>query len=90
MSRQERAQLRTRLGVIIHDKRRKAGLYQVHVAKHMRRSQPWVARVESGSAKLTVEDLLALSHCIGFDPARVMRELYPIGNCPNRGANRLP
>lgn len=90
MSRQDRAPLRTRLGVIIQTKRRKARLFQAHVAKQMRRSQPWVARVEAGRAKLTVEDLVALSHCIGFDPARVVRELFPLGDCPDRGAHRLP
>jgi predicted transcriptional regulator len=78
--------VRLRLGRIIAAKRHKARLYQTHVAKCMQHSQPWVARVESGRHDVTVAELLRLGECIGFDPARVVREL----DRANRGANRLP
>jgi predicted transcriptional regulator len=78
--------VRLRLGSIIAAKRRKARLYQTHVAECMEHSQPWVARCESGRHDVTVAELLQLGECIGFDPARVVRVL----DRANRAANRLP
>lgn len=75
MPKQKKEELSSRLGGIIQQKRRKARLYQLHVARYMQRSQPWVARIEAGRHDLTVKDLLRLSQCIGFDPASVIREL---------------
>jgi transcriptional regulator with XRE-family HTH domain len=75
VSKQEK-EVGLRLGLIIQTKRRNARLYQAHVAKCMKHSQPWVARVESGRHNVTVEELLRLGECIGFDPARIIREVY--------------
>jgi ribosome-binding protein aMBF1 (putative translation factor) len=52
--------------------RKKAGFRQVQLAKKLKRSQTWIARLESGERRLDVVELIDLAEVIGFDaPAMV-------------------
>jgi transcriptional regulator with XRE-family HTH domain len=52
--------------------RKQAGIRQVQLAKKLKRSQTWIARLESGERRLDVIELLDLAEAIGFDaPALV-------------------
>lgn len=60
-------------------KREAAGLDQADVAKHFRRRQPWVAKLEAGQRPIHVVEFLALARIIGFDAVKMLRELRKIG-----------
>jgi transcriptional regulator with XRE-family HTH domain len=52
--------------------RKQAGIRQVQLAKKLKRSQTWIARLESGERRLDVVEFLDLAEAIGFDaPATV-------------------
>lgn len=61
-----------RLAELIGGKRKAAGLRQVQLAKKLKRSQAWIARLESGHRRIDVIELIELADAIGFDaPAMV-------------------
>ncbi len=47
--------------------RKRAGIRQVQLAKKLKKSQTWIARLESGERRLDVIELLDLAEAIGFD-----------------------
>ena len=56
------------------------GLNQADVAKCLRRSQPWITKVETGQRPIHVVEFLALARAIGFDAVKMLRKLAKIGN----------
>ena len=47
--------------------RKKAGIRQIPLAKKLKRSQTWIARIESGERRIDVIEFLELAEAIGFD-----------------------
>jgi ribosome-binding protein aMBF1 (putative translation factor) len=61
-----------RLIELVTAERKQAGIRQIQLAKKIKRSQTWIARLESGERRLDVVELLDLAEAIGFDaPAMV-------------------
>jgi transcriptional regulator with XRE-family HTH domain len=60
------------------DERRRAGLRQVDLAKQLKQSQSWIARLESGDRRIDVIEFLELAKAIGFDPVRLVRLLLSV------------
>jgi hypothetical protein len=54
---------------------RKRALTQVQLAKKLKRSQSWVARLEGGDRRIDVIELLDLAEIIGFDAPAMVAEL---------------
>ena len=75
MSRTVTSPLQKRLAAILVERRKKAGLRQVDLAKKLGRYQSWVTHLESGQRRIDVVELIELGRVIGFDPAEVVRKL---------------
>jgi transcriptional regulator with XRE-family HTH domain len=62
---------------LLIERRQRAGLTQKEVAKLLGRTQGFVSRVESGSHRVTVIELIEFAKALGFDPraavTRVMK-----------------
>ena len=56
--------------------RKKAGIRQVPLAKKLKRSQTWIARIESGERRIDVIEFLELAEAIGFDPYAMITLLF--------------
>jgi transcriptional regulator with XRE-family HTH domain len=56
-----------RLIDLVTAERKRAGIRQVQLAKKLKKSQTWIARLESGERRLDVIELLDLAEAIGFD-----------------------
>jgi transcriptional regulator with XRE-family HTH domain len=79
------------LGAIIARKRCIAGMAQADVAEYMRRPQSWISRLEAARDHVvTVEELLQLSDCIGFDPGEVFLELRVVSKLHAKSSNPKP
>ena len=62
-----RSKRHKRLIELVLAERKHAGIRQVQLAKKLKRSQTWIARVESGERRLDVIELIELAEAIGFD-----------------------
>jgi transcriptional regulator with XRE-family HTH domain len=61
-----------RLVELVTAERKNAGIRQVQLAKKLKKSQTWIARLEGGERRLDVIELIDLAEAIGFDaPALV-------------------
>ncbi len=58
--------------------RRDAGLTQVELAKRLGRPQSFVSKVECGERRLDVVEFLDVSHALGADPVRIVRDLLRV------------
>jgi ribosome-binding protein aMBF1 (putative translation factor) len=56
-----------RLIELVTAERKQAGIRQVQLAKKLKRSQTWIARLEGGERRLDVVELIDLAEAIGFD-----------------------
>jgi transcriptional regulator with XRE-family HTH domain len=56
-----------RLIELVTAERKQAGIRQVQLAKKLKRSQTWIARLEGGERRLDVIELIDLAEAIGFD-----------------------
>ena len=56
--------------------RKDASMTQAEVASKLRRPQSYVSKYESGERRLDVVEFLDLARVIGFDPARLIKNLY--------------
>jgi transcriptional regulator with XRE-family HTH domain len=63
---------------LIVEKRKKAGLTQVEVAKRLKRYQSFIATVERGQRRIDVVEFLDLADAIGFDPRVAIKRLRAI------------
>ena len=61
------------LRAFIVEKRTKAGLRQVDVAKRLKRYQSYVTHIETGQKEVGVVELLELADAIGFDPREAIK-----------------
>jgi len=66
------------LVTFIAERRLKAGLRQVDVAKKLGRYQSYVTLVETGQRRIDVVELMALADAIGFDPREVIKHLEKV------------
>lgn len=63
------------LRAFIVEKRKKAGLRQIDVAKRLGRYQSYITHIETGQKEIGVLELLELGEAIDFDPREVIRRL---------------
>jgi transcriptional regulator with XRE-family HTH domain len=57
------------------ERRKKAGLRQVDLAKRLRRSQSYVTYVETGQKLIDVVEMMEWAEAIGFDARDVIKHL---------------
>lgn len=65
--------LERRLCSLLIQYRLDRGLTQVDLAKRLRMRQQRVSRIELGTARLTVKDLVAFAAALEIDPAELLR-----------------
>jgi transcriptional regulator with XRE-family HTH domain len=63
------------LRLFLIERRKKAGLRQVDVAKRLKRSQSYVTYVETGQKLVDVVELMEWADAIGFDPRDALKRL---------------
>lgn len=73
MSRHRNSPRHEALRAFIVDKRTKAGLRQVDVAKRVKRYQSYITHVETGQKEIGVVELVELAEAIGFDPIAAIK-----------------
>jgi transcriptional regulator with XRE-family HTH domain len=61
-----------RLIELVTAERKNAGIRQVQLAKKLKKSQTWIARLEGGERRLDVVELIELAEAIGFDAPGVV------------------
>ena len=66
------------LRAFIIEKRQKAGLRQVDVARKLGRHQSYVSYVESGLKVIDVVELMEWADAIGFDPRHALKHLFAV------------
>lgn len=59
----------------IVEKREEAGLTQHEISARVKRSQSFIASIETGQRRVDVVELLDLADAIGFDPHEAVRRL---------------
>jgi transcriptional regulator with XRE-family HTH domain len=57
----------------VKEKREKADLTQHELARLIRRSQSYVATIETGQRRIDVVELVELATALGFDPTAALR-----------------
>jgi len=67
-----------RLVEAIVRKRKEAGIRQVQLAKKLKRSQTWIARLESGERRIDVIELIELAEVIGFNAPDLVASLQEV------------
>jgi transcriptional regulator with XRE-family HTH domain len=60
------------------EKRKKAGLRQVDLAKLLKRRQDYISYVETGQKLIEVVELMEWAEAIGFDPKDAIKALAKI------------
>jgi transcriptional regulator with XRE-family HTH domain len=60
------------------EKRIKANLTQVELAKKLGQHQSFIARLESGQRGIDVVELLEIAAAIGFDPREAIKRLQGV------------
>lgn len=63
------------LRAFLVERRKKAGLTQVEVARKLGRHQSFVATVESGQRRIDVVELLDFADAIRFDPRDLIKRM---------------
>ena len=63
------------LRLFLVEKRKKAGLRQVDLAKLLKRRQDYVSYVETGQKQVEVVELMEWAEAIGFDPRDAIKAL---------------
>ena len=67
------------LRAYIKGRREKAGLTQHQLARLLRRSQSYVATIETGQRRIDVVELIDLGDVLGFDPISTIRLIKRLG-----------
>jgi transcriptional regulator with XRE-family HTH domain len=60
---------------LLIERRQRAGLTQKEVAERLGRPQRFISRVETGSHRVTVVELIELGQALGFDPTAAVRRV---------------
>jgi transcriptional regulator with XRE-family HTH domain len=63
------------LRAFLVERRKKAGLRQVDLAKRLRRAQSYVTYVETGQKLVDVVELMEWAEALCFDPREAMKRL---------------
>ena len=66
------------LRAFLVERRDKAGLRQIDVARRLRRSQSYVTYVETGQKLVDVVELMEWAEALGFDPADAIKRLAKV------------
>ena len=66
------------LGHVIVHARERAGLKQSDVAAKLGLPASYLSKIENGSRRLDVIELLQIAEAIGTDPAEIVRELQSV------------
>lgn len=66
------------LRLFLLEKRQKAGLRQVDVAKRLKRYQSYVTNIETGQKTLSVVELMEWAEAIGFDPQAAIARIKKV------------
>jgi transcriptional regulator with XRE-family HTH domain len=66
------------LRAFLVEKRTKAGLRQVDLAKRLKRRQDYISYVETGQKLVEVVELMEWAQALGFDAREAIRHLYKI------------
>ena len=66
------------LRAFLIERRKKAGLRQVDLAKRLRRAQSYVTYVETGQKLVDVVELMEWADAIGFDAREAIKQLYKL------------
>jgi transcriptional regulator with XRE-family HTH domain len=66
------------LRLFIIERRKKAGLRQIDVAKRLKRYQSYVTNIETGQRRIDAVELIALAEAIGFDPRAAIKHLMEV------------
>ena len=66
------------LRAFLVERRDKAGLRQIDVAKRLRRSQSYVTYVETGQKLVEVVELMEWAEALGFDAQEAIRRLAKV------------
>ena len=75
MSRYRNSPRHEALRSCIVEKRRKAGLRQIDLAKRLKRYQSYITHIETGQKEIGVVELLELAEVIGFDPIQALKRI---------------
>lgn len=73
--RQSRAPIDIAMGKILLDRRREALLSQRDLADHLQWDHKTISKIEAGTKRLTVVELLELAKALRFDPMAIITEL---------------
>jgi transcriptional regulator with XRE-family HTH domain len=60
---------------LLRERRFKSGLTQRQLAAKLRWDQRTISKIESGSKRVSVVELIALAAALGFDPAAAVRRV---------------
>ncbi len=63
---------------LIKAERKRKGMSQADVAKHLGRPQSYVADFERRERRIDVIEFLALAEAIGFDPAQILKNVLAL------------
>lgn len=75
MSRYRNSLRHEALRAFIVEKRTKAGLRQIDVAKRLKRYQSYITHIETGQKEVGVVELIELADAIGFDPREAIKHI---------------
>jgi transcriptional regulator with XRE-family HTH domain len=67
-----------RLVEVLLAERKAAGIRQVELAKRLKRSQTWIARIESGGRRVDIVEFLELAEAIGFNAPKLVEQLLKV------------
>jgi transcriptional regulator with XRE-family HTH domain len=67
-----------RLIEVLIAERKAASIRQVQLAKQLKRSQTWIARIESGGRRIDVVEFLELAEAIGFNAPKLIEQLLKV------------
>jgi transcriptional regulator with XRE-family HTH domain len=64
-----------RLVEALIEARKRAGIGQIELAKRLKRSQTWIARLERGKRRIGVIELIEIAEALGFNPEAIIARL---------------
>ena len=75
MSPARKSTIDVRLGKLLVERRKSANLTQIQLAERLERPQSFVAKVEAGDRRLSVEELLKVAAATGCSAEDILTEL---------------
>jgi transcriptional regulator with XRE-family HTH domain len=78
MSKERGSPIHEELRRLLKERRQRAELTQTELASRLRWHQRTVSKIELGSKRVTVVELIELARALGFDPAAAIRRIAKI------------